>query len=246
MRTTIGGTDIGLVREHNQDRFGIIEFSDTLSIAILCDGMGGQNGGGVAAQLAVDTVKDSVEKSLEPSFVDSVSETTVRNLFSTFFTSANTAVWEKAQKEKELAGMGTTMVVALLFKDTCYIAWAGDSRAYLVNKKEEKQLTIDHTIVQLMVDNGEITKEEAMVHPKKHYITRAIGVADSIDFDFLVQKVTKDDSILLCSDGLYTYIQPGRLYPLVKEAVKQGNTDNLIAMANEQGGADNITAVIMQ
>ena len=126
-----------------------------------------------------------------------------------------------------------------------HIVNIGDSRIYMVEKKTAKQLTRDHTLVQNMVDRGEISKEEAVHHPKKHYITRAIGVGDTLDIDYQMYELKKESVVLLCTDGLSNYLTLEKLPEMLKHCIQNGGIQELIDYANDKGGSDNITAVVL-
>lgn len=240
MNILIGDTDKGLVRKTNQDCFTIARLSDTLSFAVLCDGMGGENGGNVAAEMAVRQVRKALERGL----AENMEETSLRSLLISAVSAANAVVYDEACKNPELSGMGTTIIAAVFSQRQVYFACVGDSRAYCVNGQGEQQLTHDHTVVQMLLDIGEITEEDAANHPKRHFITRAVGVAREIDVDFIVHDLGKDDILLLCSDGLYSYMKPGDFYPMLMSCVQQNSVQPLIDLALSCGGADNITAIV--
>ena len=241
MRTLIAGTDIGLVRSVNQDRFCVNIISDTLAYAVLCDGMGGENGGHVASELACGYADETLGRDL----VDGMNESSIRGVLMSVFAGANAVVREAARKDEALSGMGTTMIAAVISGDSLYAACVGDSRIYRASANQVEQLTRDHTVVQMLLDIGEITPQDAALHPQRHYITRAVGAADSIDADFLVQKLSQNDRILLCSDGLYNYLESGDMYPLLDQCLKGDNVTPLIDLAKSSGGGDNITAIVM-
>lgn len=241
MKTIFGGTDIGLMRTANQDRFACGAISDTMIYGVLCDGMGGENGGGVAAEVAVNIAADMLKRDLR----EDMGEISLRAVLSSAIAGANAAVFDKAQKDPDLAGMGTTMILAVLLEQTLYVASVGDSRVYVLSQEGRRQLTKDHTVVQMLVDIGEITEEDARVHPKRHYITRAVGVSSTAEPDFLVETLEEGEIVLVCSDGLYTYMDPGVTYGLLARCMEEGTAQPLIDLANAGGGSDNITAIVM-
>lgn len=235
------GTHKGLVRENNQDRYSTGQLYDNIGYGVLCDGMGGENGGNIASEIAVDTA----QKALERDISSEVTELSIRAIFSSIFSAANAIIHDAAAKDPNLKGMGTTMILALLKDDELFVGSVGDSRVYVVNDGKETQLTKDHTVVQMMVDKGELSKEDAIDHPQRHFITRAVGVSDSVEMDFYVYKKKENDIILLCSDGLYSYFKRGEIFPIVYKSLQEKSVDALIQLAKDGGGADNITAVIM-
>lgn len=240
MKNIFGATDTGLVRTSNQDTFRIEKLSDSLAFAVLCDGMGGEKGGSIASSMAAEHACTALCRELtgEPS------ELTIRSILMSAVSGANALVFAAAEKDKALAGMGTTMILAVFFRSTLYIACVGDSRVYCVSPQRQIQVTHDHTVVQMLVDLGEITPEDAKTHPKRHFITRAVGVGNSVDADFIVQELEPDDVVLICSDGLYGYLQSGALYDILKLCLDKNNAEPLIDLAKAGGGADNITAIV--
>lgn len=241
MDMIFGGTDIGRVRAANQDGFACGTISESMLYGVLCDGMGGENGGGVAAEMAVAFATEMLTRDLR----EDMSELSLRSVLSSAIAGANALVYDRAQKDESLSGMGTTIVVAVALRETLYIAYVGDSRAYLIAPQGEKQLTRDHTIVQMLVDNGEISEEDARVHPQRHYITRAVGVAPAVEPDFLVETMAEGETVLLCSDGLYNYMEPGAIHPMLQMCIAEKSAQPLIDFANAMGGADNVTAIVM-
>ena len=234
---TFSKTDIGMVREVNQD---YVFVSDTPSgnlpnLLVVADGMGGHRAGEYASRLAVEVVKQE----LESSAMDSP-EAMMKNAI----THANTRVLEAATQDANLRGMGTTLVVATVIDRTLYFANVGDSRLYLLND-DIKQLSKDHSLVQEMVRLGGINEEEAKCHPDKNIITRAIGAKDDIEIDFYEYRLKKGDIILMCTDGLSNMVEDEEILHIVKcsrdvvEAVEQ-----LIERAKENGGSDNIGVIV--
>lgn len=235
-----GATDKGLVREVNQDSFAHAQLADRLLYAVLCDGMGGENAGNVASELTVRDVGRELSAALPSAAPDRV-ESVIRAAV----THANMVVHKAAAASSDLRGMGTTVVVLVAMGSQVWIGHAGDSRAYLLRDGELTQLTHDHTVVQMLMENGEITQAEALVHPQRHYITRAVGVDRSIQTELVQLQLQPGDSILLCSDGLYNYAAPERFPGLMHRALAEGRADCFIAEALAGGGGDNITAVLI-
>lgn len=236
-----GKTDRGLCREINQDSFSFCQISDTLCYAVLCDGMGGENGGNVASEL---TVRD-IGRELSAALGSDAEQKDLRTIMEQAISHANLVVNRAARDTEALRGMGTTVVLAVAEGSTVTIAHAGDSRAYLIHGEELSQLTHDHTVVQMLMERGEITEEEALSHPQRHYITRAVGVDCEIRVEFSQVELGEGDAVLLCSDGLYNYADPTDFPRLVREALESGDASGFIDAANAGGGGDNITAVIL-
>lgn len=240
MKNIFGATDVGLIREENQDMFTVEKLSENLAFAVLCDGMGGEAGGNIAARVSVEHAAAALKRGLN----GELSELTIKNIMMSAISGANALVYDMAQKDEALSGMGTTMIVAVFLNRTLYAAYVGDSRVYCVSSERELQVTHDHTVVQMLVDLGQISDEDAKTHPKRHYITRAVGISSTVAVDFAVQELESGDIVLICSDGLYSYLEEGLLYGLLEVAVERGGAEPLIEFAKAGGGADNITAVV--
>ena len=173
-------TDIGMKRSENQDRVFAEFLDNNASVSVVCDGMGGASSGGVASQLAIDSFVSRVKEN----FRKDMSENSIRNMMLTSVHYANTVVYENSKADIEKNGMGTTIVAALVVDKKIYIVSVGDSRAYLLNKDGIKQITTDHTYVEMLYRNGEITAEEKETHELRNVITRAIGVEPDVDVDY--------------------------------------------------------------
>lgn len=235
-----GETDTGLVRKINQDRFECGVLSDKLAFAVLCDGMGGQNGGHVASEITAKFVADMLRRDLH----DNMSEMSLRAVVESAVAGANALVHEAAAKDENLQGMGTTLLAAVIADDRLYVGYVGDSRVYTATPEQERQLTKDHTVVQMLLDIGEISEKDAASHPKRHYITRAIGVSPSVELDFLLHKLAPDEIVLLCSDGLYHYLEPGGLYEALLACIRAESARGLVDLALAGGGSDNVTVIV--
>lgn len=245
MYTIYGATNTGMVREHNEDCFGGAMFAPCYGYAVVCDGMGGENGGSIASRLACD----EIARVLDGSYRDDLDEKAVYLLIETALENANTAVYNRAQQSPELTGMGTTVILAVLLGDTCYLAHVGDSRAYLLQNDSLEQLTVDHTLVQAMVDRGEITPEQASVHPQRHYLTRAIGIEPAVKPAFLQVALSEGDLVLLCSDGLYGTVgilDNNDIARILRHRPVELCCELFIDEANALGGFDNITAMVIE
>ena len=232
-------SDIGKKRQVNEDSCSVYCIDDRTCFAIVCDGMGGTNAGEVASSLAVDTVMDRVKAGWR----DGITEESVRNLMLTSITAANINIFDRAESDPSCSGMGTTVVACAVMRDRGVVAHAGDSRAYLCTDKL-RQITKDHSLVQQLVDLGKITAREALTHPKKNYITRALGVEENIEIDFNTFKFKKGAKLLLCSDGLTNYVSEKNILEVLNGAAEDP-AKKLVDMANENGGGDNITAVVI-
>lgn len=235
------GTDIGAVRKNNQDACDCGSFSPDSVWGIVCDGMGGASGGNIASELAVDTIRTHITGTYHAD----MSSGNLKAMLLNSVTLANTAVYEASRKTPELIGMGTTAIVMVAAKGTLHIAHVGDSRAYIHNQEGLLQLTTDHSFVQNLVDFGQITEEDARVHPKRNIITRAVGVHETVRCDYLDTEFSPGDTVLACSDGLTNYMSNGEIEQHIHEYSGRKLIDALIASAVHAGGGDNITALVI-
>ncbi len=232
-------TDKGMVRHSNQDAELHGFFEDGSAWAVVCDGMGGANGGNVASSTAVEEI--SVR--LKENYASGMSGSEIRDIIARAISAANIKVYIEAQEDLSLRGMGTTVVVVIVRKDTAYIAHAGDSRVYLYSKGDLRQMTVDHSVVQVMVDRGELTEFEARFHPRRNLITRALGVKPRLDIDHCECPVREGDILLLCSDGLSNYVEDREMFKILYKCSDKEAVNQLIDTANAHGGGDNVTAV---
>ena len=235
----VAKTDKGLVRENNQDAYAVGELPGEVAWAVVCDGMGGAAGGNIASALAVKVISDKITSSYNEKMRDS----SIKNLLDTAITAANIEVYDMAYSRPDLKGMGTTVVAVVVRDNVAHIAHAGDSRAYLVNKDGVEQITVDHSLVQNLVDRGEITKEEAEHHPNKNVITRALGVDKRIDVDFSEIDMQENETLVLCTDGLSNCVNNSEMAEDIKDGQYYAFADRLVKRANKNGGNDNITVV---
>lgn len=237
----VSKTDIGLVRNSNQDSFAAGELTPDTCWAVVCDGMGGANGGNVASANAVKIISDYISSSYQPA----MGSNSIKTILQSAFCGANIRLNEMAKNIESLKGMGTTAVVCVVSKSVAHIAHAGDSRAYLIRDGVLTQITKDHSVVQSMVDRGEITREEAKVHPQRNVITRALGVEEQIEFEYNEVDILPNDKILMCTDGLYNFIDEDVLTKTIIAEPLDELPQKLISLANNGGGQDNITLVVL-
>lgn len=235
----VAKTDKGLVRENNQDAYAVGELPGEVAWAVVCDGMGGAAGGNIASALAVKVISDKITSSYNEKMRDS----SIKNLLDSAITAANIEVYDMAYSRPALKGMGTTVVAVVVRDNVAHIAHAGDSRAYIVNKDGVEQITVDHSLVQNLVDRGEITKEEAEHHPNKNVITRALGVDKRIDVDFSEVDLQENETLILCTDGLSNCVNNAEIADDIKDGQYYAFADRLVKRANKNGGNDNITVV---
>lgn len=234
-------TDIGKARDMNQDYYYISPENSEIKIYILADGMGGYKGGEVASKLATISVKNYIENNF--SKIPKEKEEILK-LIKNAMEYANMIVYEQSKDDKELEGMGTTLEVCLIYNNRAYIGHIGDSRIYII-RDNLKKVTTDHSYVEKLVKDGSITKEEAINHPKKNMLTKALGCTAYAEPDTIEQELLKEDIILMCSDGLTNMIEEEKIHNIVKENNKEA-AEKLIELANENGGYDNITAIVIK
>ena len=233
-----GMTDAGNIRQQNQDSFSIVHFSRERALMIVCDGMGGAKSGNVASSLAVEVFTDEVRRSQKLA----TSPERAAEILKSALELANKAVYEQAQLSADYEGMGTTLVAALILLETAVIINVGDSRAYLFSKSGVKRLTTDHSIVEYMVQRGELTQEQAKNHPGKNVITRAVGTEPSVEGDIYLQKLHRDDCLLLCSDGLSNVMADQEMLFEVAHGVRKSDCcQRLLRIAKNRGAPDNVT-----
>jgi len=244
-----GATDVGRRRQTNQD---CIFFDDGISLYVVADGMGGHSAGEVASRVAVETVSAFIlgnrggEDVSWPYGVDP-RYSYVGNSLRSAIMLANQKIWELSSRRADLAGMGTTIVVALAEGDALTVGSAGDSRAYCIRQGAIRQMTTDDSWVQDAVDRGVISQEQARNHLMRNVITRALGVNERIEPRILEENMQPGDYFLFCSDGLHGMLNDSEILATVSPA--NGNLQkavrDLISAANLRGGKDNITALII-
>lgn len=233
-------TDIGSHRESNQDMYDCGTFQSGDSWVVVCDGMGGVSGGQIASELCVEKVSSAIKRG----YRENLSVKAAQNLLLSSIAASNSIVHNKAQEEPQYHGMGTTIVAAIIIKNIAVIAHVGDSRAYILNEETAKQITKDHSLVQLMIDEGKITAEEAKTHPDKNIITRAVGVVNFVDVEFDVCDINDGEKLLVCTDGLSGSVSDEEMINIVNE-YSDSSAEKLVEKALENGSRDNITVVVM-
>lgn len=230
------GSDIGCGRSNNEDFFYIPkEGSQLQNIAIVADGMGGYNAGEIASREAVESVLSYMNE-----YNDEIGQNCIRSAIR----SANSHIMEMVKKDIRLKGMGTTITVAAFKNNSVVIGHVGDSRAYLISRENKTitQLTKDHSYVQMLLDNGEITIEQAMEHPMKNAITRAVGVERRVKIDAFERTLFPGDVVVLCTDGLFRFVSDEEIFENINNDFYEG-VKKLVNLVKERGGDDNITMV---
>ncbi len=235
-------SDIGKVREMNQDAYYISDSLSEVKLYLLADGMGGYKGGEIASQLAVKCAKNYIENNFVETPKDRES---LIQLVASSMEYANMVVYEKSKENKEFEGMGTTLEVCLIYNNKAYIGHIGDSRIYRIRKNFIRKLTQDHSYVQKLVKDGTITKEEAEVHPKKNMLLKALGCNAFVEPDVAVKGFLRDDIILMCSDGLTNMVKQQDIFEVASGNIEKAPI-RLVDLANENGGLDNVTVVVIK
>ncbi len=235
-------TDIGLMRSSNQDYCKTGELSDGCVWAVVCDGMGGANGGSTASRIAAETIAEQLKElyNIEKYRDD------MEKLIKTAVAIANQRVYDMSLKVYSLSGMGTTVVVAVVKDEAVHIVHAGDSRAYIYENGSLQQITKDHSMVQELVDIGQITQEEARNHPNKNIITRALGTRENLKTDYNDVKFDKDSVLLICTDGLSNYLTDEDIAVFINESRGEELVGRLVERAKMMGGSDNITVAVIE
>lgn len=239
-----GLTDIGKRRELNEDSYKIFGFEagKPSGFCVLADGMGGHNAGEVASGAAVDIIAEELSAEID----ETDSKKIALNIASAIDV-ANSRIYEMSISNYEQAGMGTTTVIAYVKDALVRVANIGDSRAYAVSDKEICRITIDHSVVEQLVQSGSITREDARRHPDKNIITRALGTEEYVDADFFDYEPSDGEVIMLCSDGLTEMVEEDDIKNIVTENESlEDAVKKLVDTANQNGGVDNITVVAMK
>ena len=237
-----GLTDQGCVRKQNQDAYHIEKLDRTSLLCVVCDGMGGAKSGNIASTLAVDVFVEEVRRTWTPYIAPDKLEQMLRGAVKL----ANFTVFDQAQQFEEFDGMGTTLVAVLIRGRRVTAVNVGDSRAYKVDSDGICQITRDHSLVQMMVDRGELSPELARTYPGKNFITRAIGTEATVECDVYHFDVKKGDYLLLCSDGLSnTMDEQEMLFEIVHGVKKQHCCQRLLDIAKNRGAPDNVTSILI-
>ena len=237
-----GLTDPGCVRKQNQDAYQIEQLDRNTLLCVVCDGMGGAKSGNIASTLAVDVFVQEVKQSWKPHLTQERIDQILRSAVKL----ANFTVFDQSQQFEDFSGMGTTLVAALIRGKRVTVVNVGDSRAYKVDADGICQLTKDHSLVQMMVERGELTPELARTYPGKNFITRAIGTEPTVQCDIFHLDVAKGDFILLCSDGLSNMMDDQEiLFEVVHGVNKQYCCERLLNIAKNRGGPDNVTSILV-
>lgn len=241
----VARTDVGKIRDVNEDYiFCNNTYLNGLTIAIVADGMGGHLAGEIASKTAVDKVRQI----LEPKLATNLSIEEYKSLLEEAILEANNCVYNLSLNNKEYSGMGTTLIIAIITIDWLIVAHIGDSRAYLINENNYVHLTKDHTLVNELLLNGQITEEEALVHPQRNVLTRALGTDQKVEFDLVKVDWKKNQTLFLCSDGLNNYVPDNKIFKTIsnRSLSIEKMADTLLLDAINAGGEDNISLIIVK
>ena len=238
-----GITDPGCVRAQNQDTYQIEVLDKNTLLCVVCDGMGGAKSGNVASTLAADVFVQEVKRTWTPDMDPEKLDQMLRGAVKL----ANFTVYDQAQQFEEFDGMGTTLVAVLIQGKSATVVNVGDSRAYCLDEEGIRQITTDHSLVQMMIHHGELTPEQARSYPGKNLITRAIGTESVVECDVFHRRLGKGECILLCTDGLSNLLDDQEiLFEVVHGTNKKSSCERLLAIAKNRGAPDNVTCILVQ
>ena len=236
-----GITNTGLVRSENQDAYAAFE-SGGCTVAVVCDGMGGTNGGRVASAIAVSRFQKEIQDNLR----GDMTADQLRHVMLASIAAANDAIRQEAERNADYRHMGTTLVCALTRPDLALIANIGDSRAYHITSEGICQISRDHSVVENMVAKGDITPQEARRHPNRNLITRALGPDISAKADTFALPWRTEEYILLCTDGLVNTVSDQEmLFEVLHDGDVDGCLEHLLQISLQRGAPDNVTAVLL-
>jgi len=228
-------TDVGRRRDHNEDAFVTFEAEDGSLVLVVADGMGGHLAGEVASAMAIEIL----QRELQPAAADPAAALRAA------IELANREIWNEAARDAEKAGMGSTIVAAIVRDNQAYLANAGDSPAYLVRAGQTDQITHDHGLVAEQVEAGIIAEEDAEHHPFRHILTRCLGAEADVEVElYPPRELQAGDVLVLCSDGLTEHIKKREVAALIEDPDPDEIARGLIDVANQRGGHDNITVVV--
>lgn len=235
-------TDIGMCRKINEDNYYAMT-DGKFPYAIVADGMGGHKAGEIASMMVIDVIKNYLENKLDENMDYVEAGETIRRAY----INANSIIYKYSEEHYKIMGMGTTATLVMIYGGKLITAHVGDSRAYMINDDGIIQLTKDHSYVQELVGMGKITPEEAKHHPKKNFITRAMGAEETVKVDVNI-RAYNGEKLLLCSDGLTNFVTDEEILSTMSEKGKslQQKSELLVKTANSRGGRDNITIVVLE
>jgi len=237
-----GLSDPGCVRTQNQDAYQMEKLDRSTLLCVVCDGMGGAKSGNIASSLAVDVFLQEIRQNWKPKLDQAKIDQILQNAVKL----ANFTVYDQSRQIPEFDGMGTTLVAVLVCGKKATIVNVGDSRAYGIDRSGIRQISKDHSLVQMMVDRGDLTAERAKSYPGKNFITRAVGTETTVQCDIFHLDVAKGDYFLLCSDGLSNTMDDQEILFEVVHGVNKGHCcQRLLDIAKNRGAPDNVTSVLV-
>lgn len=236
-------SDVGKVRKANEDSYYVSDIINENVVAVVADGMGGHKGGKVASSMVAEYIQSACYEndffSKDADELCEISREVIARL--------NEEIFKRAAADETLSGMGTTLVMCVASSKRVFCANIGDSRMYHISGDEMTQITLDHSLVQELISKGEITREEALLHPNRNVITRAVGTDKYVEPDFFECSAKKGDFIILMSDGMTNMVSEDDIYYITKNTASPDEAcKKLVTMANNAGGSDNITIVIIR
>ena len=236
-------SDVGKVRKANEDSYFVSDIIDENVVALVADGMGGHKGGKVASSMVAQCIEnDCYEKDFFSKDTDGLKE-----ILRETIAHSNEEIYNKAKDDETLSEMGSTLVMCVASKDRIVCANVGDSRLYHLSDDKMTQITRDHSMVQELVDKGQITPSEALTHPNRNVITRAVGSDKFVEADFFDFAAKKGDMLILCTDGMTNKVSDEDIFYVAKNTpCPEDACEKLVNMANNAGGNDNITIVIIR
>ena len=238
----VSRSDIGRIRQVNEDSALIGKLNEHIHFAIVADGMGGHQAGDVASQLAVEAFRKIIAQHDE---IENLTIEDGKRIVKTAIRQANEDIYLLASKMEQYHNMGTTIVAALIWDDHVVIGHVGDSRAYLATEKNIERVTEDHSLVNVLIQSGQITEEEAEHHPRKNVLTRAIGTDSQVEIDIASHAWGDKPYLLLCSDGLSNRVSEQQMLTVLADQTSiETKADTLIQYALDSGGEDNITLIL--
>lgn len=238
---SFGKSNKGLIREKNEDTiyFSLESIGRLENLFVVADGMGGHKSGEIASQKAIDFFEEYIK-------LNEINQEDIEEIIISGISFSNNKILALSTMSDEYKGMGTTISLCSVENNRLHVGHVGDSRIYIIRETME-QITLDHTYVNEMVKLGEITEDEAKVHPKRSYITRALGIDDMVMVDYFVRYVKEEDIILLCSDGLTNMVNEDKIFEIIKkDSSLESKVNELINEALINGGRDNISAVLIR
>lgn len=232
-------TDRGLKRQLNEDNCNVlVGYPGIPTCFVIADGMGGHKCGEVASKMAVDSVCNLLLKA-------DWQQENISEMLSDIITRVNDEIYNFSILDEATQGMGTTLIITVLKNRKLYIGHVGDSRVYIIKEDSIEKITWDHSFIEELVKNGSITRDEAINHPKKNLITRAVGCEPELQVDTYELEVKEEYVVLLCTDGLTNMLSEDEIFEIInKNEEPQNACDTLVQNANNNGGEDNITVIV--